>query len=182
MDSQACRQLLDNDVSSWVERKTRPLRDIRSTYYMTFDSVAESLWNEYWIDIGSSDHTSPAEAAEFLTHQVESALFQHRTRLGDRRFTISVSDMYLDALDTLWPDHLAALQDIALSIALGAESHAVALIQFGEQALVARSELRNATASAVIDSLLNSDYIEPPTDLDDNQTEQLPSQLSDLIT
>ena len=182
MDSQACRQLLDNDVSSWVQRKTRPLRDIRSNYYMTFDSVAESLWNECQIDIGSADYTSPTEAADILTREVENGIFRHRTRLGDRRFIFAASDMYLDALDALWPDHLAALQDIALSIALGAESHAAALIQFGEQALVARSELRNATASAVIDSLLNSDYIESPTDLDDNQTEQLPSQLSDLIT
>ena len=182
MDSQACRQLLDNDVSSWVERKTKPLRDIRSNYYMTFDSVAESLWNEYRIDIGSADHTSPAEAADILTHEVENRLFRHRTRLGDRRFIFAASDMYLDALDALWPDHLAALQDIALSLAMTAQSHAAALIQFGEQALVARSELRNATASAVIDSLLNSDYIESPTDLDDDQTEQLPSQLSDLIT
>ena len=182
MDSETCRQILNDDAARWVERKTAPLQDIRSDYRSTFDSVAESLWDEYEIDIGSADLNSPAQAEESLTLLVEDRLFRHRTKLGDRRFTLSVSDLYLDAVDELWPDHLAALQDIALSIALGAESHAAALTQFAEETLVARSKLREEVADAVISSLLNSEYIEPPGDSEENQIEQLPSELSDLIT
>lgn len=182
MDSEACRRLLDNDAARWVERKTAPLSDIRADYLSTFDSVAESLWNEYRIDLGSADLTSPAEAADTLAHHVEDRVFSHRTRLGDRRFHIAVSDMRLDALDALWPDHLASLQNIALSFAMTAESQAAALTRFSEQALTARPTLRNAAADTVINSLLNSECIEPPEDLDENQIEQLPSELSDLIT
>ena len=182
MDSEACRRLLDDDAARWVERKTAPLSDIRADYLSTFDSVAESLWNEYRIDLGSAYLTSPAEAVRTLARHVEDRVFSHRTRLGDRRFHISVSDMYLDALDALWPDHLASLQDIALSFAMTAESRAAALTQFSEQALAARPTLRNAAADTVINSLLNSECIKPPKDFDENQIEQLPSELSDLIT
>jgi preprotein translocase subunit SecA len=182
MDDRGCRRILVNDVARWVNRKTEPLRDIRSNYRINFDSIAESLWDEYEIDIGSADLNSPAQAKDALTLLVEDRLFRHRTRLGDRRFALSVSDLYLDALDGLWPDHLAALQDIALSIAISAESHAAALIQFAEEALAARSKLRTEVAEAVISSLLNSEYIEPTADSSENRTERLPSELSDLIT
>ena len=90
--------------------------------------------------------------------------------------------MYLDVLDGLWPDHLAMLQDIAMSIALSAQSHAAALTQFAEQALVAGRELRNSAANAVISDLLNSESVQPSPDFDENRIERLPSQLSDLIT
>ena len=182
MDIQACRQLLAGDTANWIERKTAPLYNIRADYHSAFDSIAESLWNDHGIDIGPANRTAPAEATETLTLYVENILFQHRTRLGDRRFILSVSDMYLEAFDSLWPDHLAALQDIALSIALGALSHAAALTQFAEEALAARVELRRAAADSVIASLLDSEHIEPPPDFDENQTEQLPSELSQLIT
>ncbi len=182
MDSGSCRQILDNDASSWVERRIAPLRDIRADYRAAFDSVAESLWDEYEIDIGSAELNSPAQAEDALTLLVEDRLFRHRTRLGDRRFALSVSDLYLDALDGLWPGHLAALQDIALSIALSAESHAAALTQFAEQALTARRELRHEAGNAVISSFLNSERVEPATDSAENQPERLPSELSDLIT
>ena len=182
MGSGRCRQILDNDASSWVERRIAPLRDIRADYRAAFDSVAESLWDEYEIDIGSAELNSPAQAEDALTLLVEDRLFRHRTRLGDRRFALSVSDLYLDALDGLWPDHLAALQDIALSIAISAESHAAALTQFAEQALTARRELRHEAGNAVISSFLNSERVEPATDSAENQPERLPSELSDLIT
>ena len=182
MDDRACRRILVNDVARWVNRKTEPLRDIRSDYRINFDSVAEPLWDEYEIDIGSADLNSPAQAKDALTLLVEDRLFQHRTRLGERRFTLSVSDLYLDALDGLWPDHLAALQDMALSIALSAESHAAALIQFAERTEAAREGMRAAAADEVISSLLNLDYLEPATDSDEIQIEQLPGELSDLIT
>ena len=182
MESEASRQLLNDDATRWVKRKTEPLRDIRSDYRINFDTVAESLWDEYEIDIGSADLNSPAQAKAALTLLVEDRIFRHRTRLGDRRFTLSVSDLYLDALDGLWPDHLSTLQDIALSIAISAESHAAALVHFVEEALTARRELRDETCDTVISSLLNSEYIEPPDDLEKNQIEQLPGELSDLIT
>ena len=182
MDANACRRILDDDSVRWVERKIAPLRDIRSDYRSTFDSVAESLWDRYEIDIGSADLNSPAQSEDALTLLVEDRIFQHRTRLGERRFALSVSDLYLDALDGLWPDHLAALQDIALSIALGAESRAAALTQFAEAALTARHELRDEAGDAVISSLLDSEYIESVIDSAENQTERLPSKLSSLIT
>ena len=182
MNGEACRRILVNDVARWVERKTAPLRDIRADYRINFDSVAESLWDEYEIDIGSADLNSPAQAKDTLALLVEDRIFRHRTRLGDRRFILLVSGMYLDALDATWPDHLAALQDTALSIALSAQSHAAALTQFAEEALASRSELRAEVAGAVISSLLKSEYIEPPSDSGENQTERLPSELSDLIT
>lgn len=182
MDAEACRQVLDDNAARWVERKIAPLRDIRSDYRSTFDSVAESLWDEYEIDIGSADLNSPAQAEESLTLLVEDRLFRHRTRLGDRRFMLSVSDLYLDALDALWPDHLAALQDIALSIAISAESHAAALTQFAERTDTARDGMRAEAANEVISVLLRSGYIEPPDDSAESQTEQLPGELSDLIT
>ena len=182
IDVRSCRQLLSQDISDWMERTLTPLSDIRADYLSTFDSVAQSLWDAHRIDLGSADLTSPAEAAHTLAHHVEDRVFKHRTRLGDRRFYISVSDMYLEALDALWPDHLASLQDIALSLAMTAESHAAALTQFSEQALAARSGLRDTAANIVISSLLNAEYIEPPKDLGENGIEQLPSELSDLIT
>ncbi len=181
-DIRSCRQLLTQGIPDWIDRTVAPLSDIRADYLSTFDSVADSLWDTYRIDLGSANLTSPAEAADTLANHVEGRVFSHRTRLGDKHFHISVSDMYLDALDVLWPDHLASLQDIALSFAMTAESHAAALTQFSEQALAARSRLRAAAADTVINSLLNSEYIEPPEDLDENRIEQLPSELSDLIT
>ena len=182
MDSESCRQILDDDAARWVERKVAPLENIRSNYRIEFDSVAESLWDWYEIDIGSAELNSPAQAEDTLTLFVEDRLFRHRTRLGERRFMLSVSDLYLDALDGLWPDHLVSLQDIALSIALGAESHAAALIQFAERAEAAMDGVRAGAADEVISSLLNSEHLEPATDSDEIQTEQLPSELSDLIT
>ena len=182
MDGEACRRILVNDTARWVERKIAPLRDIRSDYRSTFDLVAESLWNEYEIDIGSAELNSPAQARDTLTLLIEGRLFQHRTRLGERRFMLSVSDLYLDALDRLWPDHLAALQDIALSIELGAESRAAALIQFAERTEAARNGMRAEAADEAISSLLNSEYIKQATDTDEFQIEKLPSELSDLIT
>ena len=182
MDSEACRRILDDDAARWVERRIAPLRDIRSDYRSTFDSVAESLWDEYEIDIGSAELNSPAQARDTLTLLVEDRLFRHRIRLGERRFTLSVSDLYLDALDGLWPDHLAALQDIALSIGMGTESHAAALIQFAERTEAARDEMRAGASDEVMSSLLNSEYLEPSDDSEENQTERLPGELSDLIT
>ena len=182
MDDRACRRILVNDVARWVNRKTEPLRDIRSDYRINFDSVAEPLWDEYEIDMGSADLNSPAQAEAALTLLVEDRLFQHRTRLGERRFMLSVSELYLDALDVLWPDHLVALQNIALSIAMGAESHAAALLQFVERAEAARDGMRAEAADEVISSLLNSEYLQPANDSDEIQAEQLPSELSDLIT
>ena len=182
MDSEACRRVLDDDTARWVERKTAPLRDIRSDYRSTFESVAESLWDEYEMYIGSAELNSPTQAEDALTLLVEDRLFRHRARLGERRFMLSVSDLYLDALDGLWPDHLAKLQDIGLSIALGAESHAAALIQFSERAEAARDGMWAGAADEVISSLLNSEYLEPAIDSDEIQTERLPSELSDLIT
>ncbi len=182
MDAGACRRILVNDVVRWIKRKTEPLRDIRSDYRINFDSVAESLWDEYEIDIGSADLNSPAQAKDALSLLVEDRLFRHRTRLGDRRFALSVSDLYLDAVDVLWPDHLSALQDIALSIAISAESHAAALIQFAERTEAVRDGMWADAADEVISSLLNSEYLEPPGDSEENQVEQLPGELYDLIT
>ena len=181
-DPQSCRELLAQGIYGWIERTVAPLSDIRADYLTTFDSVAESLWNGRSIDLGSAELTSPTEAARILSNQVEYRVFRHRTKLGDRRFHISVSDMYLEALDALWPDHLASLQDIALSLAMTVDSHAAALTQFSEQALAARTTLRNTAADTVIDSLLDSKRIDPPEDSDENQIEQLPGELSDLIT
>ena len=181
-EPRACRQLLSQSISDWIDRTVAPLTDIRADYLTTFDSVAESLWREHRIDLGPARLTSPAEATDALAGHVEVRVFIHRTRLGDRRFYITVSDMYLEALDAMWPDHLASIQDIALSIAMTAESHAAALTQFSGQALAARSNLRNSAADTTINSLLNSEYIEPPEDSDEIQIERLPSELSDLIT
>ncbi len=181
MGSEACRQNLDDDVAGWIERETAPLYDIRADYHDAFDSVAESLWDEYRIDIGSAETTSPAQAKDTLTLLVEDRLFQHRTRLGERRFILATADMYLDALDGLWPGHLAALQDIALSIAISAQSHAAALTQFAAQAQSARSELRHNAAGMALSFLLNSESVEPSLDFDENQAEPLPSELSQLI-
>lgn len=182
MDAVTCRRILVNDVARWIKRKTGPLRDIRSDYRTNFDSVAESLWDEYEIDIGSADLNSPVQAKAALTLLVEDRIFRHRTRLGDRRFALSISDLYLDAIDGLWPDHLSALQDIALSIAISAESHAAALIQFAERTEAVRDGMRADAADEVISSLLNSEYLEPPGDSEENQVEQLPGELYDLIT
>ena len=181
-DTRTCRGFLTRRISGWIDKTVAPLRDIRADYFTTFDSVAESLWDEYRIDLGSASLTSPAEAARTLAHHVEDRVFRHRTKFGDRRFYISISDMYLEALDALWPDHLASLQDIALSLAMTAESHAAAVTQLSEQAMAARTGLRSAAAETVINSLLDSERIEPPKDLDENRIEQLPSELSDLIT
>ena len=182
MDAPSCRNILERDASEWVERQVAPLRNIRSNYRTAFGMVADRLWDEYQIDIGAPEFASPNQAADLIESCVDNRLFQHRTRLGDRRFALTVSDMYLDAFGSLWPDHLSSLQDIALSIMSNAESRAAALIQFAEEAIAARSKLRATAADAVIASLLNSEYIEPPSDLEENEVERLPSELSDLIT
>ena len=144
--------------------------------------MAERLWDEYEVDIGPAETTPPAETEDALALVVENRLFRHRTRLGERRFILSVADMYMDAVDGLWPDHLAMLQDVALSIALSAQSHAAALTQFAQESLEARNELRFEVADAVISSLLRSEYVEPSADSEENRIERLPSELSDLIT
>ncbi len=182
MDSGSCRRLLENDMAGWVERRLAPLRDIRADYRGAFDSAAERLWDECEVDIGSAETTSPTQAEDALALVVEDRLFRHRTRLGERRFTLAIADMYMDALDGLWPDRLAALQDIALSIALSSQSHAAALTQFARESLAAGNELRFEVADTVISSLLKSEYVEPAADSEENRIERLPSELSDLIT
>ena len=182
MDVISCRQILEQDTLEWIKREVAPLRNIHSHYGSAFDTLADRLWDEYQIDIGSPELTSPNQAENLIASCIESRLFERRTRLGDRRFALTVSDMYLDAFSSLWPDHLSALQNIALSIMSNAESRAAALIQFAEEATVARYELRAAAANIVIASLLASEYLDPPSDLEENEVERLPSELSDLIT
>ncbi len=182
MEAQPFRRILERDTSEWVERAVAPLGDIRSDYGSVFDAVADRLWDEYWIDIGSPELASPNQAADLIMSCVENRLFEHRTRLGDRRFALMASDMYLDAFSGLWPSHLSALQDIALSIMSNAESRAAALIQFADEAIVARAELRAAAADAVMASLLNSEHLDSPSDLEESGVERLPNRLSDLIT
>ena len=177
----SARERLAEDAASWVERETAALREFQSDYAAAFDSVAESLWVEHGLDLGGEYALSPSEAVDALGRLVEGRLFALRSKLGARRFEAEASRAYLESLDSLWPDHLATLQDMALSIAMGASSRSAAVAQFAEEARAFRSEMRSAAADGVIGGMLDSERSEPPPDSGDDGIERLPSQLSRLI-
>ena len=143
--------------------------------------MAESLWAEHGLDLGGEYALSPSEAVDTLGRLVEGRLFALRSKLGARRFEAESSRAYLESLDSLWPDHLATLQDMALSIAMGASSRSAAVAQFAEEARAFRPELWSAAADGVIGEMLDSERSEPPPDSGDDGIERLPSQLSRLI-
>ena len=175
------RGRLAEDMARWIERRTAPLREFQSDYGAAFDSVAESLWEEYGLDLGAKYALSPSEVTDTLGRLVEGRLFALRSKLGARRFEAEASRAYLESLDSLWPDHLATLQDMALSIAMGASSRSAAIAQFAEEARAFRSKLRSAAADGVIADMLDSERSETPPDSGEDGIVRLPSQLSRLI-
>ena len=91
-------------------------------------------------------------------------------------------DLFLGAVDEMWPAHLETLHEMAVSIALGAVSVESAVTQLSEEALRERTKLRRAAADTTWAEILRSPGLESVPDSEIDAVERLPGKLSSLLT
>ncbi len=182
MGREAASDYLAARREEWVRHRTAPLYEISIDYDERYESVRMSLEDDFGIPLPGPAELTPAEVIEILDREVEARLFHHRTIFGPKAFGRRLSELFLNAVDERWPDHLALLQDMALSISLGAYSHAAAMTRFSEEARTAGAELRAMAADSVIDSLVADSEIGGTSIVDVGPVEELPIELCKLLT
>ena len=93
-----------------------------------------------------------------------------------------IGDLFLGAVDEMWPDHLETLHEMALSIVLGAVSVESAVAMFSEEALKERTKLRSGAADAAWEEILRAQGVGSAPDSEIDEVERLPRKLSSLLT
>ena len=182
MTAEGAAKLLDTSRQDWIDRVTASLYGIRGDYKERFARVATDLNRRCGIDIGWASGLTPADVVELLNEEIDSQLFRHRSRLGPKGLSRLVCDLFLGAVDEMWPAHLETLHEMAVSIALGAVSVESAVTQFAEEVLRERTKLRRAAADTTWAEILRSPGLESVPDSEIDAVERLPRKLSSLLT
>ena len=182
MTAEGAAKLLDTSRQDWIDRVTASLYEISGDYKERFARVATDLNRRCGIDIGWASGLTPADVVELLNEEIDSQLFGHRSRLGPKGLSRLVCDLFLGAVDEMWPAHLETLHEMAVSIALGAVSVESAVTQLSEEALRERTKLRRAAADTTWAEILRSPGLESVPDSEIDAVERLPRKLSSLLT
>ena len=175
-------KLLAGGRQDWIERVTAPLYEIRGEYGQRFSQVVSDLNRRCGIDVGWASGLIPADVVEILNEEIDVRLFRHRSRLGPKGLSRLAGDLFLGAVDEMWPAHLETLHEMAVSIALGATSVESAVTQLSEEALRDRVKLRNTAADAAWEEILRAPGVGSAQDSEIDQVERLPRKLSSLLT
>ena len=175
-------RLLVGSRQEWVERVTAPLYETRGDYAQRFTRVASDLNRRCGIDLSWASKLTPADVVEILNEEIDARLFRHRSRLGPKGVTRLIGDLFLGAVDEMWPDHLETLHEMALSIVLGAVSVESAVAMFSEEALKERTKLRSGAADAAWEEILRAQDVGSAPDSEIDEVERLPRKLSSLLT
>ena len=181
MGSHQSSTLVKDMVSNWVSRRTKELDDQRTDYETRFAIVSDGLWHRYGIDIGTSAHVAPSEIRQDLELEVHRRLSLHRDRLGSKRFVLAVADCRLRSADNLWPARLAGMQDMALTLALGASPRHAAVTELAEQIADTGTEFWADVDDVALREMLNSGHVAVHDRMGDNRIEQLPGELEALL-
>ena len=181
MSSHQLPSLPTRMISDWVMRRTTDLDDQRTDYETRFAIVSDGLWHQYGIDIGTSVHLTPTEVRQDLEFEVHRRLSLHRDRLGAKRFVLAVADCRLRAADDLWPARLGEMQEMALTLALGATSRHAAVTELAEQVSSTRADFWAGVDDRALRAMLDGSHIADRDRMDDNHIEQLPDELEALL-
>ncbi len=168
-------------VTDWVMRRTMELDDQWSDYGTRFAVVSDGLWHHHGIDIGIYAHLTPAEVRQNLELEVHRRLSVHRDRLGAKRFALAVTDCRLRSADDLWPARLAAMQEMAVTFALGASSRHAAVTELAEQISSTRMDFWASVEDETIRTMLSSGHVADRHRMGHNHIEQLPDELEALL-
>ena len=182
MAAEGPARLLVGSRQDWVERVTAPLYETRGDYGQRFTRVASDLNRRCGIDLGWASMITPADVVEILNEEIDARLFRHRSRLGPKGVTRLIGDLFLGAVDEMWPDHLETLHEMALSIVLAAVSVESAVAMFSEEALKERTNLRSGAADAAWEEILRAQGVGSAPDSEIDEVERLPRKLSSLLT
>ena len=181
MDSIQSPHLAGRIVTDWVARRTKDLDEHHSNYGTRFAILSDGLWHNYHIDIGTSPTSSPSDVRQELELEVLGRLSIHRDQLGSKRFSLAVAECLLNAADDLWPARLAHMNDMTITIALGASSRHAAVTELAEEIASTRAEFRAKVADQAMRTLLNSANIAGRNWIGDNPVVQLPDELETLL-
>ena len=181
MSSHQLPSLPTRMISDWVMRRTADLDDQRTDYETRFAIVSDGLWHQYGIDIGTSAHLAPTEVRQDLELKVRRRLSLHRDRLGAKRYVLAVADCRLRAADDLWPARLGEMQEMALTLALGATSRHAAVTELAEQLSSTRADFWAGVDDRALRTMLDGSHIADRDRMDDNHIEQLPDELEALL-
>ena len=181
MGSGQSPNLAERIVSAWVARRTEELDDHRADYLTRFAIVSDGLWHGFGIDIEEFSNWSPIDVRRELELKVHMRLSVHRDRLGSKRFSLAVAECRLNAADELWPDRLAHMNDMTMTLAVGSSSRHAAVTELAEEIGSTRSEFWAQVEDRAMRTLLGSADIARRVRMGDNSIEQLPDELEALL-
>ena len=181
MGSGQSPNLAERIVSAWVARRTKELDDHRTDYVTRFAIVSDGLWHGFGIDIEEFSNWSPIDVRRELELKVHMRLSVHRDRLGSKRFSLAVAECRLNAADELWPDRLAHMNDMTMTLAVGSSSRHAAVTELAEEIGSTRSEFWAQVEDRAMRTLLGSADIARRVRMGDNSIEQLPDELEALL-
>lgn len=181
MGSGQSPNLAERIVSAWVARRTEELDDHRADYLTRFAIVSDGLWHGFGIDIEEFSNWSPIDVRRELELKVHMRLSVHRDRLGSKRFSLAVAECRLNVADELWPDRLAHMNDMTMTLAVGSSSRHAAVTELAEEIGSTRSEFWAQVEDRAMRTLLGSADIARRVRMGDNSIEQLPDELEALL-
>ena len=181
MDSRQPARLVERMASDWVARRTAELDDLRGDYATRFAIVSDGLWHSCGIDVGVSEDATPAQARRALTDALMRRLSIHRDRLGSKRLALGAADATLRAADDLWPERLASMQDMALSVALGGLGRRSAVGDLAERIRESRAAYWQDAEDGAMREMLAGTDVADFSAIGDNHIETLPNELAALL-
>ena len=123
-------------------------------YAEHFDTMAEELWLDLGIDCHELYGTGLDRLAAEVGRLVAAGLEDACAQLGDIRFARLEKLLFLHTADELWRDHLASLEESALSVSLGHFSLKGALAEFGLRSFEAYERFNAKVIDALLPRLL----------------------------
>lgn len=123
-------------------------------YAQQFDTMAEELWLDLGIDCDGLYGAGLDRLAAEVGHLVAAGLEDARAQLGDIRFARLEKLLFLHTAEELWRDHLASLEEMALSVTLSHFSLKGALADFGLRSFEAYERFKARVIDAFLPGLL----------------------------
>lgn len=127
-------------------------------YVSAFEELAAQLWTHFAIDCGALFGAGMAVISVELGIIAAQRLEEARSTIGATRFDDESKLVLITVSDSLWPDHLSYLRDVALCNAIAGYTHRSAVAHFTRNSKAAYRRFVSSAWAEAIPSILTLHY------------------------
>lgn len=124
-------------------------------YLSQFDALAEELWVDFEIDCSELEGVGPLALGDEVEDLLLDALDDMGELLGVDALVALGKHLFLQTSDESWTEHVAGLQELMQSVALGVSGHSFALAEFALRGSEAYEAFKGRVSEAFLLRLLN---------------------------